>query len=225
MADSGEGLHPTPAADTTSPSVSAGKSWNAGDSVLAMYPPDPDDKEFYNARVVQHPRGTDKYLIIYTDPDFQGDPPLMVEACHLKEAPDPNSAEARTSSDAGGSAHPATDLGADSEAMSKLDGLGIDHWDDTHRQGLLKPTKWQEQAEALQALAAHVRANGDIDEDGLHAIANVVFAKTYFESKQLGVILAILEVVIALLERQGLPENLVAAVCTCSMRCCRTHWP
>ena len=64
------------------------KQWNAGDVILAQYPPDPTDMTFYNAKVIQHKKNSDKYLILYTDREFQGEPAEEVQQHHIKEATD-----------------------------------------------------------------------------------------------------------------------------------------
>ena len=213
-------------------------SWNAGDAVLARFPPDPEDETFYNARVISHPRGSNTYLIIYTDPEFQGDPPIEVSAGDVKEAPASSGFYSSAPSSAalvsnGVTSRPqkstlpsaswqSGDLDSDSlmleaQALSSLDNLGIPGWDgeDGHREGFRNPTKWQARAEAIRAITSFCQSRfqqstkKEGDVESMHLVAHALFAKTHFESKHVGVVGAILELAAELVQHRGFPVALL----------------
>ena len=85
-------------------------------------------------------------------------------------------------------------LGA--EALSScLDGLGIGGWATEHRKGFLSPSKWQEQAEAIKAIAARVQSAHAtaVEVHDLKMVAHALHAQTHFEDKHIGITVPLLE--------------------------------
>lgn len=57
--------------------------FKVGDVVQSKYPPDADNV-FYAAKVVEVVRGGQSYMVVYTDPEFEGEPPEPVKPSDMK---------------------------------------------------------------------------------------------------------------------------------------------
>ena len=74
--------------------------------------------------------------MLYTDPEFSGDPPQEVHRDHVKRQPEEDDGNMKDHEQV--------------EEEKVVQEMQVPGWTDRHRKGLLDPGRWQDRAEAIK---------------------------------------------------------------------------